>query len=1259
MESSSSSAGKLSPSNYQTAICIAPPANLSGEIDRLRQLYDKGYSSWPPHINLIYPFVSIQNLERAIEEIRRQLLALPSSERAIRLCLDKPDFFSHRNTSTIYITDSNSNGGFERLKKLNAKILEAFKGSQDSYVPHLTIGQSGAQGASREYLLGKAALLPRVEWPVEELLVLAREHNEQGSRMRLWGKIDVSTCSISKVTLDLALLERDGANETHERHRNGLHLIQPTSAIAGAPSPEPQSTFRFSPEHSLWAPYHFSGADDSTDSPPETFRVATYNVLTDDAFPPSEERYSLLLRAILSEFGLADVLVLQEVSDDFLIYLLANDTIRTQYAFATHAPANQPDAPPLPSLRNVVALSRHAFHWEYLPFKQRHKGAVVLEFPEFGLRKEQKISHPLIVAGIHLTRGLADDTVAAKQSQLQVLTNHLKQSYTNSPWIVAGDFNLTTSSATIATAEKSKSISTQTAAMVSTIESLITNVGLADTWMIARIETGYVGRRNDGTGFHSIEDLYDGEEGATFDPSQNVLAAQTSLGGVNSRPQRYDRILIKNEGWLQASDFNMFGFPEDLVHVEIDNNKNELPYGSDHWGIRATLKTNASHEEETSTSRSIALSRLELLKAPSIFSTSRLRQFLTTQDMFPTDKEISKRREVFTLLEAILQDRQLTSLDDSADTRSYVLGSKGNVSLVVAPVGSYGLGVWSASSDIDCLCIGSISAKTFFALASQRLRKASSHGVSILRKVKAASGTMLELEVQGVRADLQYCPATRVAETWPKALTLQPDDPLFDLSIQSLTKLQPLRDISYLQRTVPDLPSFRLAYRFLRLWATNRGIYSSKFGYFGGIHITLLLSRICKMLSWSAGAISTPDLLFNFFAHYAVFDWAKEMAFDQFFSDAKINIKYHRTTREPIVILGLHKPLMNVAHTATPHSVRTLTDELKRGERLMKEGSSWNGITDGASGEFLTSYNSFIKIGVNVWGSSSGPSSWMSLLGWLESRCPLLLTELDRKVPSVHARIWPARFCAKDEAVSVENSASIEKNGFSGCYLIGLARNTSSSIEMDPKATSAALQAALDRFSEAIRSDERYFDPSCAWVEVTRVRALEVADLVPDSRSWVAAQVGELDDSSDSDDEELDSDEAELLLSLEQESSSTKSKKNATKSKSHQLAQRPSGPKAPKLRPASDVLNRLRWDPALDADDFVVGYEDRFLGVRETALGKWKTEQTDEEFIPQHRVVYFKRRSDGIIVWDREKRIDRVFGTGLGAGESMDASKGN
>lgn len=71
------------------------------------------------------------------------------------------------------------------------------------------------------------------------------------------------------------------------------------------------------------------------------------------------------------------------------------------------------------------------------------------------------------------------------------------------------------------------------------------------------------------------------------------------------------------------------------------------------------------------------------------------------------------------------------------------------------------------------------------------------------------------------------------------------------------------------------------------------------------------------------------------------------------------------------------------------------------------------------------------------------------------------------------------------------------------------------------------------------------------------------------------------------------------------------------------------------------IYNRIRWDPSMSPAEWVIGYEDRFKGMMEVAFPDFRA--SDDEFIPWHRVWYFKQR--GVVMWDRDKRIDLVSRT--------------
>lgn len=225
-------------------------------------------------------------------------------------------------------------------------------------------------------------------------------------------------------------------------------------------------------------------------------------------------------------------------------------------------------------------------------------------------------------------------------------------------------------------------------------------------------------------------------------------------------------------------------------------------------------------------------------------------------------------------------------------------------------------------------------------------------------------------------------------------------DPAFSLPTQTLLKLKPARDLFYLRRSIPDLAQFRTAYLLLKAWAKSRGILSAKFGYLGGIHLSVMLVRVCKMLLHDGGVVSVPDIVTTFINHYANFDWKEDMVFDPFFHK---KLRYNRTFREPLCILGWHAPSLNTAAAASIPTTRAIAAELRRADDVLsRDGCTWMDfigaygadgpsdakITAGAS-EFCRGYKSYVKLDVHYWGPSLEKGS--QYVGWLESRCVAML----------------------------------------------------------------------------------------------------------------------------------------------------------------------------------------------------------------------------------------------------------------------------
>ncbi|KAF7548301.1 hypothetical protein G7Z17_g7156 [Cylindrodendrum hubeiense] len=1095
--------------SHETALCLIPPRHLWPAADRLRCLYDKAYGAWPPHINLIYPFVRPEVLSGAADIIS----LLPLSQYHQRhINLGAAGTFIHKHHNTIFLSPPHG-PDTAVLSQLRDEICAALaQSSGRSYRPHMTIGQSDdALAAPHHFLVEKVRLLGSLAWDLCEIAILTRDaapsEGEGPRSMMHWATLDLSSQFLTRSQPPQHLYELS-------------KTVPKLGDMPFTPKATTQPSFQCTNPSGMWQASPVSPIAADAQHVLDRLVVASYNVLAEFEWPPKSTRHPGLVENLLSSRAVADVLVLQEVTDHFLPFLLANEDIRLRYPFATHGPPDQPTIGPLPSMLNVVVLSKFPLRWEHLPFQRKHKGCTVVQFPTVGIRDSKECFRPWVLAACHLSQGLTDGAVVAKKKEVQRMIDHLTTHYAQHPWILAGDFNLATSSYTVDAARKKQDISSHTVQYLRDIDLLLSNAGFQDTWLTTRLESGESSDVvND---YRSAADAYEGEQGATFDPFVNSLAAKLVGTGLNNRPQRYDRILIKPNNEYSPQGFNMFG-QTPLEQPEGD----ESSYASDHWGVRCLL-VRVSVEDDPKRS-GVPDAIVHLRKSPpGLGSLDDLKQCLDRHGCLPTEVDRAERKDALLVLETALLDAARPGAQ--ADARSGLV-------LTLVPVGSYGLG---------------------------RLRKSASKGIKILRRVKANSGYMLELEVCGIKVDLQYCAATSVAERWSEIMKRPSTDPVFALPLQALVKLKPARDLIYLRRSIPDMAQYRLAHLFIKAWAKSRGIYAAKFGFLGVNAIAGEFSRAKDLLS------------------------IESLTWDSILGVGTLNDG------------GIHQP------------------------------------GDPGAAEFLQAYRSYIKIDAHYWGPSAEKGS--RFIGWLESRCVMLL--VDRKLRDILARIWPARFV--DESAAATNDTGVE---YHGCYLVGLGWDGDESTKDQAKIAHASLQTVLQEFETRIRRDEKYFDGQSCWMSASLVRAHDLGGLELDQSHWGGdAGDSEGDDSEDDmgDEEEADDDDAEELPRGAGGMLGKKAAKYGSKAPT--LAKMPG---LGKFRTAADVLNRLRWDGNLDSNDYIVGYEDRFTGAQEKAVGQWKSEQTDEEFIPQHRILYFKRKSDGTVVWERRSRIDDIFGSGI------------
>lgn len=245
--------------------------------------------------------------------------------------------------------------------------------------------------------------------------------------------------------------------------------------------------------------------------------------------------------------------------------------------------------------------------------------------------------------------------------------------------------------------------------------------------------------------------------------------------------------------------------------------------------------------------------------------------------------------------------------------------------------------------------------------------------------------------------------------------------------------------------------------------------------------------------------------------------------------------------------------------------------------------------------------DSYIQITMQYSGQSQlGGTKMMDLV---QERLSDLTKEVERSVKGVYIHLWPTRL--------VEIHATRYDNPYEGYWLVGI----------DAQATSirATVEPILSRWNEKICSSYRFSTATMVVrAELISRRAMEQQGMKQDSRTWPRP-----------------------LAKPDPRYSIENATKDIPKTAVSPTFQRSKSSR--KLRPAMDVLSRLRHDPAFDLDDFVVGYTDRHAGILEKAAGSWISESTDEEWIPQGRIQYFKRVSDDVRIWDRASKSDLIF----------------
>lgn len=434
-----SSSFRFELSSTQTTLAILLPYSLSADIDALRSVHDKAFHKWPPHFNIIYPFVAPEQLEQALDILRQRLRTFPEQ---LKIDVDGVDSFRHRNNAIVFMKPDDRS--MERLTRLRSKLVESLGRSEGEgtidgeFKPHLTIGQASLQGHALDALLDKARRLQAISWEATTLAVLRRKSS---------GEME----AVAELPLGSTALEKG--------------RIQTRSSI------DWRACYRCKPDGGR--DFCYDGYQSFVDTP-ASVQISTWNLMSEPFASSFDERLPLMVdeikRVTASSKAYLKVLCLQEVNEEILSMLLSDRYISSVYPYSTHRPSSV-----LPSERNLLVLASAPFRQHTIYFAETHKTALAVLFDDLDLA----------IINVHLTSGLTEEAIMIKSGQLEKLGEVLRSvaEYNQEiDSVLVGDFNIATSSVSIQAALNQNTISED---MLYHLQSMVGPESWVDTFEVS------------------------------------------------------------------------------------------------------------------------------------------------------------------------------------------------------------------------------------------------------------------------------------------------------------------------------------------------------------------------------------------------------------------------------------------------------------------------------------------------------------------------------------------------------------------------------------------------------------------------------------------------------------------------------------------------------------------------------------------------------------------------------------------------------
>jgi len=291
----------------------------------------------------------------------------------------------------------------------------------------------------------------------------------------------------------------------------------------------------------------------------------------------------------------------------------------------------------------------------------------------------------------------------------------------------------------------------------------------------------------------------------------------------------------------------------------------------------------------------------------------------------------------------------------------------------------------------------------------------------------------------GIEFDLLYAQMSRDmgCGLGASSFNIYDDQLLRTLDPKTILSLNGARVTDMILSLMPEeaVPNFRMALRFIKLWAGKRGVYSNVHGYLGGVSWAILTAQVCQLYPNAAPS----KLIEKFFAIYQQWKWPFPITLNEPKHDAALGLpvwnpkENYKDRQDLMPIITPAYPAMCSTHNVSRPTLKVLQSEFIRGHELFEADKNaltgapsnprklWQDLLQDSS--FFFEFKDYFDVRI----SSRSESDQLMWLGYVESKLRQLILLLSR-LPHIRVVPFPKNF-TDHHATWIRHQAVTDEDG--------------------------------------------------------------------------------------------------------------------------------------------------------------------------------------------------------------------------------------